>query len=446
MPNLRPWLCSTTNRTQYGLPPNPSWLRQNESHAWIAFLRVATRSAIPLLVFVLSCPHALFGATSAAVLISPQPGSVLAGPSVTFTWSAGSGVTAYQLLLSSSSRNRGNLGVYSATPSGSSSISVTVTQLPTNGETVYARLGSEINGRWTANSYTFTAAKSVTPTLSGFSCTSASMTGAGTDACTVTLSAAAASGGFVVNLSSTSSAASVPTSVTVAAGATSVSFNATVSSVSAAQAVTLTADAGTTSKTFSLQLNAAVPTLSVNATTVAFGNVNLNTPSTQSVTLSSTGSAAVTVSSAAVTGTGFSVSGATFPLTLNPNQSATLSVQFDPTAAGAATGQLTITSNSSTNPTDVVSLSGTGQAASYEVNLSWNAPSSSSDPVAGYNVYRSPSGSSSYQLMGSVSSNQLAYTDTNSIQNGLAYDYMVESVDASGNESSPSNTATVSIP
>ena len=58
------------------------------------------------------------------------------------------------------------------------------------------------------------------------------------------------------------------------------------------------------------------------------------------------------------------MSGATFPVTLNPNQSVTLNVQFDPTAAGAATGQLTIQSNSSTNGTAVVSLSGTGTAVS----------------------------------------------------------------------------------
>jgi hypothetical protein len=45
---------------------------------------------------------------------------------------------------------------------------------------------------------------------------------------------------------------------------------------------------------------------------------------------------------------------------LNPGQAATLSVEFDPTAAGAATGQLTITSNSSANGTAVISLSGTG--------------------------------------------------------------------------------------
>jgi fibronectin type 3 domain-containing protein len=87
-----------------------------------------------------------------------------------------------------------------------------------------------------------------------------------------------------------------------------------------------------------------------------------------------------------------------------------------------------------------------GVAASYSVSLSWSAPTSSPDPVAGYNIYRSPSGGSSYQLMGSVSSTELIYSDTNSIQNGQTYDYIVESVDASGVDSVASNTATVSIP
>jgi fibronectin type 3 domain-containing protein len=79
------------------------------------------------------------------------------------------------------------------------------------------------------------------------------------------------------------------------------------------------------------------------------------------------------------------------------------------------------------------------------VSLTWDAPSSSPDPVAGYNVYRAPSGSTTYQLLSSVSNTQLAYTDTG-VQAGLTYDYIVESVDASGVTSVPSNTASVTLP
>ena len=103
-----------------------------------------------------------------------------------------------------------------------------------------------------------------------------------------------------------------------------------------------------------------MPTLGVSATSLSFGNESVNSAATQTLTLSSTGTAAVTISAETISGAGFTVSGATFPLTLNPNQTATLTVQFDPTAAGAATGALTLTSNSSTGTTTTVSLSGTG--------------------------------------------------------------------------------------
>lgn len=288
------------------------------------------------------------------------------------------------------------------------------------------------------------ASSSVAP--SALSCSSSSMTGAGTDTCTVTLNTASGSGGFVVNLTSNNSAVTVPSSVEVAAGATGASFPATASAVGTAQAATLTASAGSVSQTFTLHLNVAAAALSINATSIAFGGVNLNTPATQSVTLTSTGSAPVTVNSASVSGTGFSMSRASFPVTLNPNQTAAVSVEFDPTAAGSATGALTVTSNSSSNPTATVGLSGTGVATAYSVQVTWSAPGTSPDPVASYNVYRSPSGSSTYQLMGSVNSGQLSYADSNNIQNGQTYDYIVESVDSSGNESVASNMASVSIP
>ena len=110
--------------------------------------------------------------------------------------------------------------------------------------------------------------------------------------------------------------------------------------------------------------SSSTPGLTVSTASLAFGSVTVNTASTLPVTLTSTGTAPVTINSATLSGTGFTVSGATFPVTLNPTQSVTLNVRFDPTAAGAAAGQLTIQSNSSTNSTAVVSLSGTGTAVS----------------------------------------------------------------------------------
>jgi hypothetical protein len=206
-----------------------------------------------------------------------------------------------------------------------------------------------------------------------------------------------------------------------------------------------TTDYTTATKTVTLAVGSDTSSLGVNATSVAFGDVVVNTAATQTLVLSSTGTGAVTASGATLTGTGFTMSGITFPATLASGQTATLSLQFDPTAAGAATGQLTINSNSSTNATVVIALSGSGTAISYLVDLTWDAPSSSTDPVAGYNVYRSPSGGSSYVLLNSSSVSDVAFVDS-AVASGNAYDYIVKSVDASGTESVASSIATVTIP
>jgi hypothetical protein len=284
-----------------------------------------------------------------------------------------------------------------------------------------------------------------TTALSSFSCASASFTGTGTDICTIGLNGPAPSTGFAVSLTSSSTAVNVPATAAVPANATTASFTASISAVTAAQTVTLQASGGGITKTVSLQLSAAVPVLSINATSISFGSVNLNTPSTQSVTLTSTGGLPVTVSGASVSGTGFSLTGATFPMTLNPGQSAVLSLQFDPTTSGSATGQLIIASNSSTSGTALIALSGTGQGVAHSVTLTWDAPVSSPDPVANYAVYRASGGSTSYQSLGSTPANQTTYVD-NAVVSGQTYDYVVRSVDASGVQSSPSNVTAATIP
>jgi fibronectin type 3 domain-containing protein len=81
----------------------------------------------------------------------------------------------------------------------------------------------------------------------------------------------------------------------------------------------------------------------------------------------------------------------------------------------------------------------------YVAALTWQAPQSSPDPVAGYNVYRAAAGSGAYDVVGSTAAAVLAFND-GSAGGGASWDYVVESVDAGGNESVPSNTATVTIP
>jgi hypothetical protein len=184
--------------------------------------------------------------------------------------------------------------------------------------------------------------------------------------------------------------------------------------------------------------------LSVNPGSLNFGSVALSTATTQSLTLTSTGTSSVTVNSASIAGSGFTTVGGGFPVTLNQGQSLTLQVQFKPTVAGSVTGQLTINSNSSSGSTTGVAVSGTGTSVAHQVDLTWYAPSSSPDSVAGYNIYRS-TGSGSYQLMNSSPDVQTAYVDSSAVS-GATYDYTVKSVDSSGIESGPSNQITVTIP
>jgi Cep192 domain 4 len=184
--------------------------------------------------------------------------------------------------------------------------------------------------------------------------------------------------------------------------------------------------------------------LTLSGTTLSFGNVAVNSATTQSLTLTSSGTSSVTVNAASIAGSGFTLVGGSFPVTLNPNQSTALQVQFKPTAAGSVTGSLTITSNSTNGSSAVVSLSGTGTATPHEVDLSWTAPGSSADPVAGYNVYRATGGGAN-QLVNASVLTATSYVDS-TVVSGTAYTYSVKSVDSSGVESAASNQTTVTIP
>jgi hypothetical protein len=197
--------------------------------------------------------------------------------------------------------------------------------------------------------------------------------------------------------------------------------------------------------TYTAATKSSTPTLSVNSSSISFGQVTLNAPSTQSLTLMSTGTASLTLSSATVSGAGFSATGISFPKTLNPGQSATLDVEFDPTAAGSASGKLVIASNSSSGSSTTVTLSGTGEAASgYRVNLSWDAGSTGVQ-IAGYHIYRAISGSSEYQELNSSLDTSISYTDA-TVKDSTTYDYYIEAVSSSGVSSAPSTVLSIAVP
>jgi sugar lactone lactonase YvrE len=98
--------------------------------------------------------YTAFGAsTQKGVITSPVPGTTLAGSSVTFTWTAGAGATAYWIDAGSTP---GGNQYFQSTNLGNV-LTTTVSGLPTNGSTVYITLYSLVNGQWLNNQYTYTA-------------------------------------------------------------------------------------------------------------------------------------------------------------------------------------------------------------------------------------------------------------------------------------------------
>lgn len=87
-----------------------------------------------------------------AVMTSPKPGSTVTGPSVTFTWTAVSGVTNYQLWLGTSGPGSSSLFNSGST----TATTATATDIPAYGATIYARLYSEVGGKWQWVDYTYT--------------------------------------------------------------------------------------------------------------------------------------------------------------------------------------------------------------------------------------------------------------------------------------------------
>jgi hypothetical protein len=188
---------------------------------------------------------------------------------------------------------------------------------------------------------------------------------------------------------------------------------------------------------------AATLTLGISPPSLSFGNVTTGTSSaTQNVTITNTGNSNVTISQINLSGAGYSMTGGSTPVTLSPSQNLTLTVQFSPTTAGAASGSITIISNATGSPA-TVALSGTGVApVQHSVALTWNASTST---VSGYNVYRTTVSGTSYVKINSSLVAVLTYTDS-TVQSGTTYYYVTTAIDSSGNESVYSNEVSAPIP
>jgi fibronectin type 3 domain-containing protein len=150
----------------------------------------------------------------------------------------------------------------------------------------------------------------------------------------------------------------------------------------------------------------------------------------------------VTVTSGTSNSAEFTLSGISFPVTINAGQSTQFTVTFTPQSSGAASGTITFVSNATNSPT-VQSESGTGIAPPpHSVDLTWNA---STSVVVGYNVYRGTTSGGPYSKINSSLDGSTAYTDS-TVQAGQTYYFVTTAVDSTGAESVYSNQVTAVIP
>jgi hypothetical protein len=152
--------------------------------------------------------------------------------------------------------------------------------------------------------------------------------------------------------------------VTLTAGQ-SATFSATFAPTSAGSVtgnVTITSNAANPTLAIPLSATGVTPgALGSNPIGLSFGSVIVGSKQSLSETVTNTGGSSVTISQVGISGTGFTLSGITTPVTLTAGQSATFSATFTPLSAGSASGNITITSNAS-NPTLTIPLAGTGVA------------------------------------------------------------------------------------
>lgn len=112
--------------------------------------------------------------------------------------------------------------------------------------------------------------------------------------------------------------------------------------------------------------------ISLTPSSANFGSVTVGATNSQTIKIGNTGTAVLTITQATAAGSGFSVTGLTLPLSINPGTTSNFNAQYQPSVAGAASGSITIVSNAATSPS-TVSLTGTGVAATQNLSLSTNS-------------------------------------------------------------------------
>src|SRR5260370_9944103 len=98
-----------------------------------------------------------------------------------------------------------------------------------------------------------------------------------------------------------------------------------------------------TIRALTLHASGATGQLTVNPSNVNFGSVSVGSSQTQSVPLTNSGGPKLTITQATLSGTGFPLSGLSYPVTLAGGQSVTCNVTFTPQSTGTDSGSVSIT-------------------------------------------------------------------------------------------------------
>jgi hypothetical protein len=107
--------------------------------------------------------------------------------------------------------------------------------------------------------------------------------------------------------------------------------------------VVLASDRQVTSTSFSLSGAAVSPSqLTVSPSSMSFGNVPIGQSQSQPATLSNSGGSSLTINQVTASGTGFSISGLSLPLTLVPGQNVMMTVTFTPSSGGSTSGTVSL--------------------------------------------------------------------------------------------------------
>jgi Abnormal spindle-like microcephaly-assoc'd, ASPM-SPD-2-Hydin len=160
-----------------------------------------------------------------------------------------------------------------------------------------------------------------------------------------------------------------------------VNFAPTVAGASSGQ-LALTISGSSTAVDIALSGQGVTPaTLTPSPASLTFTNIQVSQSSTQTETVTNTGGSNAQITQVTPSGTGFSVSGITLPVTLIPGQGTSFSVTFAPQSAGSFTGSVSVISNASNSDLSVP-LSGSAVSGA-QTTLSVTTPINVGNVVVG---------------------------------------------------------------